>query len=70
MKILKTSIYLLILSLLASCGDDELLSETLIGTWDLVSYQRTDCDDDDELLPLTTVAVSYTHLTLPTTPYV
>ena len=43
MKFLKFSFSLLLLSLLfASCGDDELLSESIIGVWDLVSVEARD----------------------------
>ena len=54
MKFLKFSFSLLLLSFLfTSCGDDELLSESIIGVWDLVSGEVIDCQDPDELVPLT-----------------
>ena len=56
MKFLKFSFSLLLLSLLfASCGDDELLSESIIGVWDLVSVEARDCENPEDIVSLTQV---------------
>lgn len=54
MKILKLSL-LAMMALLASCGSDDPLSETIIGTWEVVSVQSTGCDDPMDNLTLTSV---------------
>ena len=51
MKLFKLSLLLLTLVLLSSCGDDDPLSETIIGSWDLVSVVSTNCDDPDDNIP-------------------
>ena len=51
MKLFKISLLFLSFTVLFSCGDDDPLSETIIGSWNLVSVVSTGCDDDDENIP-------------------
>ena len=51
MKLFKLSLLLLTIGLLSSCGDDELLSETIVGSWNLESVVSTGCDNPDNIIP-------------------
>ncbi len=56
MKFLKLIFFALIsASLFMSCGDDP-LSETIVDTtWEVFSFEQTDCNDPTENIALTTV---------------
>ncbi len=41
--------------LFTSCGSDEPLSTTIVGTWDFVSYEKTSCGDPSDSQALTTL---------------
>lgn len=52
---MKHSLFFSVILLLAlvSCAKDDPLSTTIIGTYNLISYQYTDCDDQNKNIPIT-----------------